>query len=265
MNDLQRQFQGYLSSSLLWKDKLLDLEQLNLRKATDQVLNTSIPDNLRLGHLVEHFILQEFKTDSTIELLAHNTQIIQEKETLGEFDYLLRKDDDYLHIEAAYKFYLLDPSISDKEINCWIGPNRKDTLLNKLTKIKEKQFPLLHHPTSVSSLDELGITTALTLQRTYVKGQLYLPYESKFETKILNQHAVTGFYVKSSQVINFNEAKFFFPSKHNWLIEPFNNVNWLSFDKASEFIQDQLDSKRSPMVWFKLPNGELRKAFVVWW
>ena len=41
-----------------------------------------------------------------------------------------------IHMELAYKFYLFDPNISSESINNWIGPNRNDSLNEKLEKLK---------------------------------------------------------------------------------------------------------------------------------
>ena len=49
------------------------------------------------------------------------------------------------HLEYSYKFYLFDHKLEQPFINCWIGPNKKDGLNQKLKKLKENQLPLLHH------------------------------------------------------------------------------------------------------------------------
>jgi len=51
-----------------------------------------------------------------------------------------------IHLEIIYKFYLYDPSIGLTQLDHWIGPNRRDSLVKKLTKLKQKQLPLLYHP-----------------------------------------------------------------------------------------------------------------------
>jgi hypothetical protein len=60
-------------------------------------------------------------------------------------------------MELAYKFYLFDPSISSEPINNWIGPNRNDSLQEKLEKLKTKQFPLLYHKLAKSKFTTVAI------------------------------------------------------------------------------------------------------------
>jgi hypothetical protein len=49
--------------------------------------------------------------------LYENIQVIEDKKTIGEIDFLLKKNTkQVIHMELAYKFYLFDPSISSEPI-----------------------------------------------------------------------------------------------------------------------------------------------------
>jgi hypothetical protein len=120
-----------------------NLSELSL--ATD--LEFQLPTNIRLGHLAERIVSELIKSSSNYKVLYENIQVIEDKNTIGEIDFIIEEilTKRVIHIELAYKFYLFDPSISSEPINNWIGPNRNDSLKEKLDKLKNKQFPLLYH------------------------------------------------------------------------------------------------------------------------
>ena len=66
-----------------------------------------------------------------------NYQIQNKKTTVGELDFILQKNHSPIHLEVIYKFYLYDDTFGNSEIEHWIGPNRNDNLVKKLTKLKE--------------------------------------------------------------------------------------------------------------------------------
>ena len=265
MNQLQRQFLGYLKTPLLWQKELNGLNQLELPAIEDPVLNITIPDNLRLGHLVEHFVAQEFNEHPTVKILDKNVQVNLNNLTLGEFDYFIRQDQQIVHVEVSYKFYLFDSSVGETPINHWIGPNRKDSLSAKLQKVKDKQFPLLHHPAAARQIKEAGLSEEHVIQRTYIKGQLFIPEEMNPKEIELNPKAIAGTYMRINQLDGLTESKIHLPKKHDWLTTPHTNVDWLATTTASQLIQEKLTNEQAPLIWIKNKQGKMKKAFVVWW
>src|SRR5690606_6379440 len=155
---LQQQYQGYLQTPLLWnKQALFGLHQLQIPKQKTSVFNRKTAKNLRLGKLVEQFVSTELSGIKEISILLENIQIQHGKQTLGELDCILEFDNTPIHLEIVYKFYLYDVEEKDSEIEHWVGPNRNDTLLTKLTKLKEKQLPLLFNPRTKTVLEELHL------------------------------------------------------------------------------------------------------------
>lgn len=120
-----------------------NLSELDLIKD----LEFQLPTNIRLGHLAEKIVSELIKSSSNYKVLYENIQVIEGKQTIGEIDFIIEelKTKTLIHMELAYKFYLYDPNISSEPINNWIGPNRNDSLKEKLEKLKRKQFPLLYH------------------------------------------------------------------------------------------------------------------------
>lgn len=264
-NELQRKYEGYTNTPLLWSGELEGIRQFDHTFITSK-LDTSIKQNVRLGHLTEQFLRFDLERSSDIELIAHNVQINDEIRTLGEFDFIVGKDDSVKIIESAYKFYLYDPKENRNEISPWIGPNRKDSLHNKLHKITQHQFKLVETSEAKRVLESL-IANETPNCETYFKAQLFIPFKSKnIEFKQINKACVSGFYLCLEEFIQLQDYKFILLSnKHDWLIKPYEGVSWKHADAVVQDIKIELEKKNSPLLWIKRPNGELFKSFIVWW
>jgi len=296
----QLQFEGYLQTPQLWGNTpILDLKQIDLPTVTDISLNElNLPK--RLGHRVEQFVFQELNTIADCDIITTNLQIIENKITLGELDCLLKYQNKTVHLEIVYKFYLYDETVGTTEIEHWIGPNRKDSLLEKLTKLKEKQLPLLHHKSTQTVLQKLNVDSTKMVQQVYFKAQLFVPIQhlkkSVFVNKLprgkaievlsfnslafnvehlkinplgyrpaINNDCIMGFYIPFSEVSNLKENTFYIPPKLEWLVVPNDDVQWISFEKFIQNIVSFIEKKQSPMCWLKDSNGHFQKFFVTWW
>lgn len=265
--DLQLQYEGFLKTPFLWHGKgVFDLEQYATLTAQTTSFKQEITQKLRLGKLVERFVSFELNQDCSISILAENIQIQREKITVGELDCLLLKNEEPIHLEIIYKFYLYDASVGNSEIEHWIGPNRRDSFIQKLTKLQEKQLPLLYSIHTKTYLDALKLKTNEITQQVYFKAQLFVPlkdFGSSFEQ--VNNECIYGFYVYPKELILFSDCKFYIPNKHNWLVNPHSNIDWLAFEIFQNKLQQFLNEENAPLCWLKKPNGELFKFFVVWW
>ncbi len=264
--DIQLQYQGYFHTPLLWKKKrLFGLKQLELSNCVETVFNEDIPENLRLGKRVERFVSHELKQYDAIKILKENIQIQNEKLTIGEIDCLLKHHETAIHLEIIYKFYLYDDTVGTTEIDHWIGPNRNDSLLAKLTKLKEKQLPLLYNHHSKPILKSLNLNANELQQFVYFKAQLFIPYKKEVEFSVLNKRCLNGFYIHFSEIAQFSGCKFYIPSKINWLQEIQIQVSWLTYQQFFIKIEVVINQKTAPLCWIKHPNGEVQKFFIVWW
>ena len=108
-----------------------------------------------LGKRAEIFFAEAIRQSSHYDLIAQNLQLIHNKQTLGEFDFFLKEQNTQqsLHVELVYKFYVYDSSFK-QQLDRWIGPNRKDSLLKKIEHIKSHQFPLLFREESQELLQQ---------------------------------------------------------------------------------------------------------------
>ncbi|MEP1488357.1 MAG: DUF1853 family protein [Algibacter sp.] len=264
--NIQLQYQGYLNTPLLWKHhEVMDLKPFEIINKPINHFNETLPDNLRLGKRVERFVSAELQQHENITILLENVQVQNQKLTLGEIDCILEWDGVPIHLEIIYKFYLYDPKVGHSEIEHWIGPNRNDNLLKKLTKLKDRQLPLIYNAYTKPILDRMHLNVDTILQRVCFKAQLFTPYHTEADFDLLNKDCLKGFYIHVSQINLFTDCKFYIPNKTDWLKEVQSHVNWMTFDVFEKEITLITNEKSAPLCWIKHPNGTLQKFFVVWW
>ena len=263
---IDQQGVGFLDTPMLWKGRsLLGLNQIELPGIFPGFRNIQIPDNLVLGKRVERFMLLTLENQSHIEILLANTQIQNEKITIGEIDCLIRQKGIPIHIEVVYKFYLFDPNQGNGEIDHWIGPNRRDNLRKKLNKLIEKQLPLIHHKCTKPLLKTFQIESQDVIQQVCFKAQLFIPYATKVDFKLLNKDCLRGFYIPFSKLAQFSDCEFYIPQKADWLIMVRQDVPWVSYADFFNRIETYVIQKKAPLCWIKFPDDKLEKFFVVWW
>lgn len=265
--NLQLQYEGFLKTPLLWeKDTIFGLTQFDVKSNQTAQFNSFKKAEIRLGKRVEQFSFYTFKQDTAIKIVAENIQIQDGTRTVGEIDCLLLKNNQPAHIEIVYKFYLYDKTIGNSEIEHWIGPNRRDSFFQKLTKLKQKQLPLLQSKHTKPYLKKHQITVEEISQNVYFKAQLFVPLAqlNNYFPEI-NNNCIYGFYIFLNELEQFKDCKFHIPTKVDWLKEIQITIHWLSFDSFKEKIKHFLDQKSAPLCWLKYPNGKTQKFFVVWW
>ena len=264
---MEKSLEGFLTSRLLWADTQFGLDQFVIKYGVlDYSRLRPIPKRLRLGHQVEHIFLELLKVSNHYKVIAHSVQLIERKQTLGELDFIIKSldTDEIIHIELAYKFYLLDPSM-DGPIEGLVGPNRGDAFTYKLNKTKNKQMPLLY---SDAARDRLKIDVDKVIQKVAFYGQIYLPYGVQDEELgILNSNCVMGYYMTLDRFANedFKSFKFHFPTKSQWIHIPYHNVKWMKYEFAIQMIKERHSIYRSPMLWVMKDTHEIFKMFVTFW
>ncbi|QDO94862.1 DUF1853 family protein [Formosa sediminum] len=267
MQTISKQYIGYKATPVLWKKKnSWGLTQFTLSKSDVPPFNAVVNVPLRLGKLVERFVSFDLCLQDDVDILAENIQIQENKRTLGEIDCILKQGNQYIHLEIVYKFYLYDPEVGATEYEHWIGPNRKDSLIDKLTKLKDKQLPLLYNPATIPYLDNLKIAPETIAQHVYFKAQLFVPYNTITHVfGDLNPDCIAGVYIHFNALSHFKDSKFYMPKKLNWLCNIEMQVPWLTFFDFKEKIKPLILNKTAPLCWVKQPNGLTLKCFVVWW
>jgi hypothetical protein len=262
----QKRYDGFLQTASLWNNNdIYGLHQFKIEPRTVK-FDIEIDDKLRLGKYIERFVSYQLEQEKNINILCENIQIQKEKITLGELDCILLKDKKPIHLEIIYKFYLFDSSFGKTEIEQFIGPNKKDSLIQKLVKLKEKQLPLLYSKECITYLESINLNIEEMEQKVYFMAQLFVPFSKKnTQLTTLNQDCIVGFYINKLEIEQFNNCKFYIPTKKDWLLIPHQNVDWLNFNQFKENSNEHLERQFSPLCWMKKPNGEMNKFFLIWW
>jgi len=225
-----------------------------------------LPTNLRLGHLAEKIVSELIKSSTNYRVLYENIQVIQDKQTVGEIDFIIEEVHKKMaiHLELAYKFYLFDPNISSSPIKNWIGPNRNDSLVKKLDKLKRKQFPLLYHDSTKSLFPDIELDKVSQMLCLLVS--LYIPYNFKGKLNPIYQKAIKGYYLNLDTFTSLNkEGKMYcLPSRKKWGIEPSENEEWIGFKEIENHVIASMEAKQTPLCWQKY-KGEYSAFFISWW
>lgn len=261
-------FKGFQNTPLLWDfDAVESLMQFKIPSSRRIYNPEKHQKKLRLGKWIEIFTAFQLKQIESIKFIAENLQIKNNRQTIGELDLLLLKDEKPIHLEISYKFYLYDDTKEySSPLDYWIGPNRTDSLVQKLQKLINKQLPLLYEPETKALLKTLGFESQNFEQFVNFKAQLFVPYNKRtIEFNVLNKNCEQGFYIHFSEVELIADYLFYIPTKLDWLVEPKTNVKWLNFDDTLPLLQVYIDKKQSPLCWLKNENNQLSKCFITWW
>ena len=226
------------------------------------------PSELLLGKQAEFLFETLLHFSDHYTIIASNIQIQGATETLGELDYLVENSltKQVIHIELACKFYLLDLSLGNTIEEQWIGPNRKDRLIDKLAKLTTRQFPILFASETKTILDTFQLNSKQISQQLCLKASLFLPLEMSLEVIPESyKKCVIGRYMR---IDDFNKlsskALYALPKKKEWLVPITSITEWSSYTEAKEIITHLLLEKRTLLVYQK--TGEIiKKFFVVWW
>jgi hypothetical protein len=239
-----------------------DLSKLELPTC----IELELPINLRLGHLVEKIVAGLFKKSSNYKLLYENTQILNHKETIGELDFIVQEHytEQVIHLELAYKFYLFDPNISSEPLHNWIGPNRNDSLKEKLDKLKAKQFPLLYHDCTRATLNTIEIDKVS--QALCLLVSLFIPFEFKEKFSPIYKKGIVGYYINFETFIDLHTVNksYYLPVKKEWGIVPSENETWFGLENIQKSVAIHLQDKQAPLCW-QVVNGIYSQFFIVWW
>ena len=228
-----------------------------------------ISPNLVLGKRAEVFFAEAIKQSSTYEVIAQNLQLIHENQTLGEFDFFLKEKStqQLIHTELVYKFYVYDPSF-ENELDRWIGPNRKDTLLKKVEHLKSHQFPLLYREESTTLIQQQEIELGKIEQQVCFLANLFVPkslLQHQFE--FINNDCILGYWLHEHEFTEaeYGEFQFYSPKKPDWPVEPQHHQDWKSFHEILKDAKYLLQHQKAALIWMKKDEYTFERFFVVWW
>jgi hypothetical protein len=152
--------------------------------------------NPRLGFLYQELCRRLFEQSDSHSVFAEEIQLQQNGRTLGAIDFLIKKPDQQQleHWEVAIKFYLLKDGL-------WYGPNAKDRLDKKLSRMLDHQLKMSDTPAFKALLPNIVSPS----QHLLMQGRLYInPFDQeKIPTHCLgldiNLQRVTGYWCYQSQ------------------------------------------------------------------
>lgn len=262
---------GFLATPPLWTQTAFGLSQFEMPNIDlSTFVAQPIPSKLRLGHQIEYIFKQLLDHTERYKVLAHNIQILRDKNTIGELDFIVEdrfRESKKIHVELTYKFYILDDTI-EEPIHRLIGPNKKDSFFTKMEKTRDKQLPLIFTPEGRTTLSKLDINPDELEQQTFFLAQLFKPYSHLSLTiEPLNEKCIIGYWIRmeSFNTNDFKEYSFYITLKSEWLHEPHLERTYIKHEDTLTSIAEKHNHKRAPLLWIKKPSGIIEKCFVVWW
>ena len=268
MLSTKNQYDGFISTPPLWinPSDLIGIDQfLELNNHNEFIPFES--QKIRLGNLVEQFTFQSLRDSNEQCIIGENIQIFDGKITIGELDCLLKHKNTIFHLEIVYKFYVFKPDcVVSHELEGLVGPNLKDSFLEKLNKLKSHQFPLLYHSKTKDILSKFNILDDFIFQKTIFKAQVFVPLGIKVpDFSTINPDCILGYYCSLDYIIeHYSNSSFHIPCKHDWLITPHNSVKWFKIKTLNHKVCTLFELNKSPMCWIKTKDN-IFKVFIVWW
>jgi len=199
-----------------------------------QQANVSIADKLlinppkRLGiyyeNLIEYLINQHLQPS----VLRRNEQVIKNKKTLGEFDFIGRIDKSDFHLECAIKFYLRVGG--GEQLSDYIGPGKQDRFDIKYQRMFNHQIPLSSSPEGLAVCLQHGIAPQYKL--VLLQGYLFHPFSESIPhnlAKEINPSHLSGWWLRSSETPSLGaDYQFGIMRKPFWLTPIVNETIGIS-------------------------------------
>jgi hypothetical protein len=207
----------------------------------------------RLGVHFEDLFELHIKSFPQITDLYSHIQIIEDKKTLGEADFLVCQNDVWQHIEIAIKFYLRVGKTG--QLSDYLGPSLTDSLDKKINHIENRQLKLLQSDAAKRTLQKLGISSTV---RSFAQIFGWLFYHVSDDQSNLpntiNPHHARGRWLAVNELEAFireypDTVRFLMPSRSEWLISP-SQINDVALRKRgllSRFI-NPIDRPRQLFV-----------------
>lgn len=238
--------------------------KLEIERADQQPAFIEV-SNKRFGHQMESLFQEILTQNVRYQILLENFQIFDKKQTVGEIDFIILDHftEVALHIELCVKFYIYEPQ--EEELKGFVGPNHHDSLLDKVAKLKERQFPLLLHEKVGEVLIPMGLDPYEVQQMLCFKAYVFLPHHiNSIVFTQINNACVAGTYIESKEFkkSSFSSSWFYFPKKTDWILTPDLEREWLSFEEAESKLAAFVAKKNAPLVWIKNQESVTRMFIV---
>ncbi len=153
----------------------------------------------RLGMLAES-VFENWLQKQNIDY-RRGLQIFESKpisRTLGELDFLYKRNQEWQHFELAAKVYCFRPQNND-----FIGPNKRDFFHRKLNTLKTQQLPLVSHPCAINTLKSEGLKNVKQSSVHFCGRLFYPPGEWKAPDYVNPSHSKGIYFEKHLPLQNF--------------------------------------------------------------
>lgn len=166
----------------------------------------------RLGIYAEHLLYYFFNGAPHVDLISHGHQLIREKVTIGELDFVITYEGQTYHIELAIKYFLGFPDYLS--FSNWIGPSGNDRLSMKLEKVAKHQLLLMNEPEMKEVYASYDVQSYFLLKgHFFVNEQVAIP-------KWLNPLANRGIYMYLDDFLEHEDVRmkrFMVLQRPNWM------------------------------------------------
>lgn len=229
---------------MLKSPELLELNsELSIRDLTHRMKvsnNFNYKETHRLGVYFEQLWQHLVYSCDSLEVLEHNLQVIIEKNTLGEFDSIIRDKESQknIHCELAVKFYL---KVGDgSTLSDWVGPNLQDRFDNKYDRLFEHQLALSKKELIKQWLADRNIK--IDAIKLLTKGRLFYPLDDYMNDDFSYPREVSTRHLKGFWTSWEDFAHLQLSSSIDWYLLP--KKYWLS-NIVPEEVEDlrPLDNK----------------------
>ncbi|PKR80674.1 hypothetical protein CW751_07850 [Brumimicrobium salinarum] len=206
--------------------------------------------NKRLGFYAEALLSYFFQTFRPITLLLQNHQIIDNKTTIGEIDFIIAYEHQVIHLECAVKYYLLSDKHRPDLPSNWIGPRKKDHLGLKLEKVLQHQLPLGKSKSVFHKINK-----NIDVSYLFLKG-IFFTNNVKTNNKICQK--IPKRYVYQSEAQNLTKPVLGVLERPNWLsatqTTSINEVSFTTIDLNIPLVNPQLLILENSEVIFVVPD-----------
>lgn len=211
-----------------------------------------------LGSYFETLFSFAIRQLSVLTIHLEHFQIESEGKTLGEVDMLVETPDGELHqFEIAIKFYLERPDLFPHD---WIGPNKNDSLLKKVTRARDHQLVVLQTKEGQFAIEQIANGRQVHAH-LLVFGRLYSALQSPQDVDVWLQQVDCGGWLRVSEVSLLMPyfSDFSILEKPHWLAFPIfsNNFSSNSLESAYNLVGDFLldDRPKHAYIWQALKRA----------
>ena len=210
----------------------------------------------RLGIYYETLWRFYFSRHPEWQLLHHNLQVERKGITLGAFDFLCRRGNEYWHIETAVKFYLCNTNDAQDacEWHHWIGPSSHDRLDLKLAHLRQHQLPLHETAEARTQLQMLYPESSDWKTGLCLQGYLFSPAPASYSPACSQENHGNGYwwYLRNflQHLYEHTEIQWIILERQRWLSPAYVNIKneLLHAADLEQQLHKQIGEMKKPLL-----------------